>query len=112
MPAFKSKLQVGIVYEAEAASPRCDNGCHVIVFLSMIFLVWLYSNGMGFIVDCEACDQEVMQYDRGENIMACNVELGFTERQILISDESKSKAVEIGFNFFAKIFHLFIKSQM
>lgn len=59
-------------------------------WLSMIFFLKLpgYSDVMGFIVDCEACDQVVMQYDRCDNIMAFMQSCA--EWQIL----SESKAVD------------------
>ena len=45
-------------------SPRS----HLIGYLSMMFIFWLYSDMRGFMVDCEACDQAVVQCDRCENI--------------------------------------------
>ncbi len=38
-------------------------------FLSIFLIVWLYNNMISFKVVCEACDQEVMSYDRFESIM-------------------------------------------
>lgn len=48
---------------------------------------------MGFIVDCEACDQGIILYEGdSENILVCMWSWACTERQAL-SDESESNEV-------------------
>lgn len=41
--------------------------CHLIGFLFVIFIAWLYGDVLGFMVDCEA---SAMQYDECEITVA------------------------------------------